>query len=95
MKLFVDDIREPPDSSWVVARTYHGALTALRDEIVDEISLDHDLGGMATGYDLCKWMCAHGVFPKRIMFHTANPIGRANMFQLMSHYAPEEVLVEW
>jgi hypothetical protein len=44
MKIWHDDIRLPPDDSWSWARTNSIALTLLRENEVDEISLDHDLG---------------------------------------------------
>ncbi len=48
MKLWLDDIRDPPDSSWRLARTYHEAVVALAGGTVDVVSLDHDLGEGAT-----------------------------------------------
>lgn len=43
MKLWHDDIRPPPDG-WVWARTNEAAMDYLAYGIVDECSLDHDLG---------------------------------------------------
>lgn len=47
MKLFLDDIRNPPDDSWTVVRSFVQAantvILAGDDEITD-MSLDHDLG---------------------------------------------------
>lgn len=44
MKLFVDDIRKPPDDTWTVARTVTEAIRLLsRFSHWDEISLDHDI----------------------------------------------------
>jgi len=47
------------------------------------VSLDHDLGGTRTGYDLCKWM-EEKVWTEDwtapiISVHTSNPVGRMNM----------------
>lgn len=48
-KLFLDDLRSPPDGTWVVARSHEAAV-----EYVNEygyplvISFDHDLGMKAT-----------------------------------------------
>lgn len=44
MKLFHDDIRRPPDNSWVWARTNEDAKSVLLAYEVETISLDHDLG---------------------------------------------------
>lgn len=44
MKLWVDDIRKPPDDSWTVARNVTEAIRILaRFQRWDEISLDHDI----------------------------------------------------
>jgi hypothetical protein len=47
MRLFLDDIRSPPDdggSAWTVARTAEEAKAILVSSVVVEASLDHDLG---------------------------------------------------
>lgn len=43
MKLFIDDIRNAPDESWVVARTVTEAIRAIALQMPDTISLDHDI----------------------------------------------------
>lgn len=43
MKLYVDDIRNAPDESWMVARTVSSAIRAISMFQFDEISLDHDI----------------------------------------------------
>lgn len=45
MKLWVDDIRNPPTNDWVVARTVSTAIHAIAQfgVSVKEISLDHDI----------------------------------------------------
>lgn len=48
IKLWHDDCREPPDSSWTYwARANDKARMILEAADVDECSLDHDLGGHA------------------------------------------------
>ncbi|MGV8875505.1 MAG: cyclic-phosphate processing receiver domain-containing protein [Rhodococcus sp. (in: high G+C Gram-positive bacteria)] len=44
MKLWVDDLRLPPEG-WEWAKTSREAITALSSSDVSELSLDHDLGG--------------------------------------------------
>ena len=81
MKLFVDDLRDPPDDEWTVARTYTAAtafLWAAGSEL-KEISLDHDLGEEKTGYDFCRLMTDTKSWPPKVRFHSANPVGRKNM----------------
>lgn len=45
VKLWHDDVRVPPDESWVHVRTNADAKMILGRIKVDEISMDHDLGG--------------------------------------------------
>jgi hypothetical protein len=44
MKLWHDDVRPPPDSSWRWARTNDDAKAILETGTITECSLDHDLG---------------------------------------------------
>jgi hypothetical protein len=83
MKLFIDDVRTPPDSSWTIARTYsraHKILTSQLSEIT-HISFDHDLGEEKTGYDLAC-LVEHIVWERKLesypimTVHSANPVGR-------------------
>jgi hypothetical protein len=43
MKLFLDDIRTPPDNTWFVVRTAEAAIEELKKGRVTVASLDHDL----------------------------------------------------
>ena len=45
MKLWIDDIRTPPDMSWHICRSVSAAIRALDMfyENVEEINLDHDI----------------------------------------------------
>ena len=43
MRLFVDDLRKCPDSSWTLARTNTEAIRLLATGHVQEISIDHDI----------------------------------------------------
>jgi len=43
-KLFIDDVRKPPDKTWHVSRTNTEAIAALRSPVKwDIISIDHDI----------------------------------------------------
>ncbi len=47
-----------------------------------------------TGYDVCKWMVETDTWPSTsITLHTANPVGRNNMRQLLMRYKPDYVQV--
>jgi hypothetical protein len=43
MRLFVDDIRQAPDATWMVARDVSSAINALTHFEFAVISLDHDI----------------------------------------------------
>jgi hypothetical protein len=43
-RLYIDDIRNPPDDDWIITRTITGAIRVLATMEVDTISLDHDMG---------------------------------------------------
>jgi hypothetical protein len=86
MKLFIDDIRNPPDQDWIVARSYNEAITILETGIISVVSLDHDLGEEKTGYDIICWieeklMTGAWVFVPEIFIHSANPVGRKNILR--------------
>ena len=92
MRLYVDDLRPVPED-WLIARNYDFAIRVMTLLPLTAISLDHDLGEGKTGYDIAKWMVEHNVCPQHIYCHSANPVGRFNILQLLEHYAPEGVTV--
>jgi hypothetical protein len=92
VNLYVDDIREAPDG-WQKAVCYKQAIRLLEMHPMEELSLDHDLGEEATGYDIAMYMVAHGIWPKNIYCHSMNPVGRHNILALLARYAPAGVTV--
>jgi hypothetical protein len=86
VKLWLDDIRQPPDDSWYWAKDAHDAWYQLQTGEVTIISLDHDLGNDPyTGY----WVLLNleqMVFERKFNYdlpmfsiHSANPVGRRKM----------------
>lgn len=89
MKIYLDDIRNPPDSSWLVVRS----VEAFKERIlsapipITELSLDHDLGDkVPDGYDATKWFVelvmdneeiAQNL--KVVIAHSDNTPGRENI----------------
>lgn len=82
MKIWLDDIRDPPGTGWIVFRTADGLIDFLYDNLgsVEEMSLDHDLGTCVagTGMDVLEWLEAQqNEFPDlrlpEIHIHTMNP----------------------
>ena len=87
--LFVDDERKPTTSLWRVAKTYEEAISILAEGEIEVLSLDHDLGEGKSGYDVAKWIVEHNVWPRWINCHSMNPVGKANIRQLLKRYAPD------
>lgn len=93
MYVYVDDIRDPPfsDPDVLICRTYAEAIKIIvRLSNANQtfvLDLDHDLGEEKTGYDISKFIVENKIMAcKHIKLHTQNPVGRANMRQLLSHY---------
>lgn len=94
-RLFIDDLREPSDAGWTIARSSAEAITCLADlGCPDEISFDHDLGNDDTAMIVAKRLVemdldASGQFiPSGFRFyvHSANPVGAANIRGLLASY---------
>lgn len=88
--IWVDDFRPAPvHSHW--ARTYDEAIWAIencraRHENFS-LNLDHDLGEEKNGYDICKYLVENSIpVVGGIAIHSMNPVGVANMRQLLTHY---------
>lgn len=86
MKVYLDDERTEP-RGWFRVKTAKEAINVLKNNNVDVISLDHDLGypDNGTGYDVLVWI-EMNVFdgnytPPEILIHTANPSARIKMIQ--------------
>lgn len=87
MKVFLDDVRSPPDDSWIRTLSANETIECLKTGQVTNLSLDHDLGDESiygTGYDVLLWI-EQSVYmssfqPPIIRVHSANPVARARMF---------------
>lgn len=63
------------------------------------IDLDHDLGEgheiddslAPSGYDICKWIVESHISLAGFHIHSMNPVGAANMRQLLTHYGYKEI----
>lgn len=77
MKVFLDDERSPPQG-WILVRWPQEAIALLEQGVVEEISLDHDLGDdtRGTGYDVLLWIeqavVTRQFEPPRLRVHSAN-----------------------
>ena len=96
-KLWVDDIREAPDHTWEVARTFHDAVYMLDHFDYDAVSLDNDLGEESfygncpmEGYDILQWLIFRKMngkhAPMIVRCHSANPVRSHDMLQDIGKY---------
>jgi hypothetical protein len=93
MKIWVDDIRTPPNESWYWAKDSEAALGILKlmkaiDEVPDAMSLDHDLGGDDTTRPVVLWMCDNNFWPVEVVVHSANPVGCDWLEGMIERYKP-------
>lgn len=80
MKIWVDDIRKPPDETWVWFESSEATIIFLQflkrqNMPVHEMSLDHDLGGDDTTRPIVIWFCEADFWPVDVKVHSANPVG--------------------
>ena len=82
-----------PDNMEAYARDAGSAIALLKEGVVTELSLDHDLGeNVPTGYDVAAWLEAQVymrgmVPPKLLKVHSANPVGKARILQTFQSIA--------
>jgi len=90
INIYMDDIRDVPDDMtgstvWVPIRKAEDVIYLLKKGVVDDMSLDHDMGRdtygeLMNGYELLCWMERNNVWPAgNIRVHSANPVGAAKM----------------
>jgi hypothetical protein len=95
IRLWLDDLRTPPDDSWTWVKTVADATALMEAGEVAEASLDHDLGEDVDGRELPEgrtliyWMAEHECWPtKAITVHSANPVGVDYMLGMIERYGP-------
>ena len=99
MRMYLDDIRTPSDSSLIIVRSFSEAVSFVLEKGVPSfISFDHDLGMnegvlLETGYDFAKWLVENDIegiieIPKNFTFnvHSANPVGAKNIEDYLNNY---------
>jgi hypothetical protein len=104
MKIWVDDIRTPPDNTWYWCKTSQDAIQELiiskmmsNGKLggicsmgwITEMSLDHDLGGDDTTRPIVLWCCENDFWPVEVRIHTANPVGRDWLEGMIERYKHE------
>lgn len=96
VKLWLDDERPAPDTTWFVAKTSAEACEFIETTLYlnldfEEASLDHDLGGEDNGMIVVDFMAANNIWPRSITVHTANPPARDNMLRAIAAESPDSV----
>lgn len=99
--LWLDDERPCPGDGWDRVWDYDDAVAWFIKYGTPEVaSLDHDLADEhypwrgvdyeqyteKCGYDVVKWMMSHSIFPVKVIIHTMNPVGAANMIKELQRY---------
>lgn len=83
MKIWLDDLRKPPEGyTWVKNQAELIALLESNQEVIKVMSFDHDLGDTEPdGYMIIKHLATHYLerWPQEIHVHSANPPGAANI----------------
>lgn len=90
MKIWLDDIRPAPED-YVQCKSVNEAIVIIEENKnnIEVIDLDHDLGDFAKdgGDAIClmDYLVENELF-YTLNFHTANPVGLANMKRMYSRY---------
>ena len=97
--LYIDDIRLPNNfnnfNTIFVVRTYKEAIDFINNKAQYYqvyISFDHDLGEEKSGYDVAKYLVENQIAIKGFKVHSANPVGRMNIEQLLTHYGYSKLI---
>ena len=103
MRLFVDDVRVPPDDGrWEVARTVTDAIRILSSTSVEVISLDHDIAvnqsSLHTFSDenfstVARYLAVMNHPPKLILVHSASRYGTQNIQEILAGTASKLIRI--
>jgi hypothetical protein len=93
VRIWVDDIRIPPDNTWVWFKTSKQVINNLIyaktfNRMIYQMSLDHDLGGNDTTRPIVLWMCENDFWPVEVVVHSANPVGIDWLEGMIERYKP-------
>lgn len=100
--IFLDDVRYfnpagvvlPEDCEFQLVRNANAAIAMIDfySEHNTEIwvDFDHDLGMEKSGYDVAKWIVENRISNLKFHIHSMNPVGAANIHQLLTTYGYEE-----
>lgn len=81
MNIFMDDMR-PAEYGFVLARTVDEALKLVRENEVEILSLDYNMGiRKKNGLDFVNEFCQEGLFAKKIIIHSNDIFGVKKMIE--------------
>lgn len=108
MNVYLDDLRCGPNNDWerrtcgwegwVIVRSVENVKVLLKAGLVDNLSLDNDMGFNSmvlgqlnlTGKDLVLWMVSENIWPKgTITIHSENFICARDMKELIDRFRPK------
>lgn len=94
MKIILDDRRAMPENGpYNCVRTFEDCAFLIRNvHTISFISLDYDLGGKETGYDVLLYMTEHGNHVKHINIHSDHSIGVPKMTEYIKEHFPNTEL---
>lgn len=97
MKIWVDDVRQPPSDDWIWIKTVKMAKTTIhhyehqyQDDTIT-IDLDHDAGDFAKDggdyIEILNWLEREGIVDTGYFFriHSQNVVGVENMRAIIEH----------
>lgn len=92
VKIWLDDERPAPEG-WTHVKTYEEFCAVVKDKfsLIEEMSLDHDLGQDKTGLHCLSWLLNEKISAgdyklPDITVHSQNPVGRKNMLQAITSF---------
>ena len=96
MKLWVDDVRKPPDTTWIWVQTTDEAKNILDTyhPSIDMIDIDHDAGDYVSfGGDYIRILdyMEEKQYSIPIHIHSMNPVGVQNMRRIIQRNNWKEV----
>lgn len=101
MKMWVDDIRTPPDETWTwfvdseltiaflkkfKEADEHKKIWNMDRSWIEVMSLDHDLGGDDTTRPIVLWCCENNFWPVEVRVHSMNPVGHFWLTSMIDRY---------
>lgn len=81
----IDDIREL--NCELIAKNARDGIHMVIENFdrIECLCLDHDLGEVLNGYDVLCHLFEVGKVPNHVQLVTSNPVGRANMANVLKH----------